>query len=92
MTKLKRSHDKESPCLKPRTLSKASEGSIPTLTALQKVLNIILHSLINFAGISCADIAVKNTIPYGAIKGSLIVEKKMVCVGLFCVGLFQDVV
>ena len=31
----------------------------------------------------------KNTIPYGVIKGSLIVAKKMLCVDLFFVGLFQ---
>ena len=32
----------------------------------------------------------KNTIPYGTIEGCLIVDKKVVCVDLFLVGLFQD--
>ena len=32
----------------------------------------------------------KNTIPYGTIEGSLIVDKKMVCVDLCSVDIFQD--
>ena len=91
MTKLKRSHDKGSPCLKPRTVSKGSERSIPTLTELQELLNVILHNLISFAGIPILGIVEeKNTILYGAIKGSLIVHKKIVCVALCFVGLFHN--
>ena len=60
MTKLESSHDKGSPCLKRRTVSKGSERSIPTLTELQELLNVILHSLISFAGIRSSDIAAKT--------------------------------
>ena len=38
MTMLKRSHDKGLSCVKPRTLPKVSERSIPTLTELQVLL------------------------------------------------------
>ena len=87
MTKLKRSHEK---------LSETSHG----IKRFREV-----HSyLVEAAGIAERHSAQpyqlrrytelrhsgKNTIPYGAIKGSLIVDKKMVCVDLFFVGLFQD--
>ena len=49
--KLKRSHDKGSPCLKARMVSKGSERSLSTLTELRELLNVILQSLISFAGI-----------------------------------------
>ena len=39
--------------------------------------------VINVIGIPSLDIAAKNTTLYGAIEGSLIVYKKMVCVDLF---------
>ena len=66
--------NKGSPCLQSRTLSKCSEKQIPTLTELQELLR------------NCG----KNTIPYGASECSLIVDKKMICVDLFLVNLFQD--
>ena len=59
MMKLKTLHDKELLSLKPRTVSKGSERSIPTLTELQELLNVILHTLISFAGIPSSDIAAK---------------------------------
>ena len=90
MTKLKRSHDKGSPCLKTRAVSKDSKRSIPTWTELQELLNVILYGLIIFAVIPSSDIAAKNMIPYRAIEGSLIVDKKMVCVNLCFMGLLQD--
>ena len=42
------------------------------MTELKELLNVILHSLISYASI--------YTIPYGAIEGKHIVDKKMVCV------------
>ena len=72
MAKLLKSHDKGSLCLKPPTVSKGSERSIPTLTKLQELLNVILHSLISIAGIPSSDIEKKNTIPYEAIKGLIL--------------------
>ena len=47
----------------PRTLSKDSERSIPNLTQLQELLNIILHNLPRYTELRHWG---KNTIPYGA--------------------------
>ena len=90
MIRLKRSHDKGSPCQKPRTASKGSERSIFILTELQELLNVILHRIISFAGIPSFRHCGIITIHYRAIEGCRIADKKMVCVDLFFMGLFQD--
>ena len=54
MTKLKKSHDKVSFCLKPSTVSKGSKMSNSTLKELQELLNVILHSLISKAATPCS--------------------------------------
>ena len=75
MTKLKTSHDNGSPCLKPRTVSKGPERSVPTLTELQEVVNVILlYQLRRYTELRHCG---KNTIPNGATEGSLIVDKKI---------------
>ena len=38
--------------MKPRAVAKGSERLIPILTDQQELLNVILHSLISFEGIS----------------------------------------
>ena len=48
------------------------------MTELQKLLKAVLHSLISITGIMMA------------VKGRIIVDKNMVCVGLFFEGLIQD--
>ena len=90
MTMLKRSHDKASPCLKFHTVSKDSDRFIPIMMELLGLLNVILHSLISFAGVLSSNILGKNAIPYGAIEVCFTVEIKMVCVNLVFVGLYQD--
>ena len=87
---LKWSHDKGSPYLKPRMVSKGSKTSFPTLTELQELLNVILHSHYQLRKYTKVRHCGKNTIHYGALKGSFIVDKNMVYVDLFFVGLFQD--
>ena len=59
MTKLKRWQDKV-PYLKPRTVSKDSERSIPTWTELLELLNVILYSHISFAYIPSSHMVPKT--------------------------------
>ena len=47
MRKLKRSHDKGSPCLKPRTASKGSGRSFPTLTELNELVLFMTYKFLN---------------------------------------------
>lgn len=54
---LKKERKRESPCLKPRLVSKGSKMSFPILTALIVVLSVILHNRMNFARISNIDMA-----------------------------------
>ena len=71
MTKLKRSHDKALPCLNPRLISKGSERSIISLTRLQKLVNVSLHSLISIAGLSNTDIVAMIRFLMGLWKAAL---------------------
>ena len=67
--------------VKPRTVSKSSESSIPILMELQELHNDILHSLIGLR---------QEHDPFWSYEDSLIVDKKLACVHLCFVGLFQD--
>ena len=83
--KLKRSHDKGSSCLKPRTVSNGSERYTPTLTELQELLNVILNSLISFVGIPSSDIAVKARTLIGLSKATKYGVCRLVFRGSFLV-------
>lgn len=54
---LKSPQDKGSPCLKPRTQSKASGRFLPTLTEFLVLLKVIMHNFNSFAEISTVGIA-----------------------------------
>ena len=58
---LKRSHDKLSPCLNPRSVLKGSDRSFPTLTSDLVPLKVMLHSRINFAGMPSIEIALNTS-------------------------------
>ena len=56
---------------KPCAVSNDSKRSFPTMTELQELLNVILHSLINFAGIPSLDIVVNIRFLMGLSKAAL---------------------
>ena len=76
MRNLKSSHDKGSPCLKPRTVSNGSERSLPTLTEQHELLNVILQSRISFAGIPSSVIALYTRSLTGLSNAALKSTKK----------------
>lgn len=51
MTKLKKLHGMRSSCLKPCKISKDSEGSLPIVTKLQELHNVVLYNLTRYKAV-----------------------------------------